>query len=199
MIERVDKSLPLNVGQMFRVVEPDRSNGAWITTFSGRRFYVLDPRPQDVCIEDIAHALALQCRFTGHIRKFYSVAQHCVLVSRFCPQEFALWGLLHDASEAYIGDMSAPLKHTPEMSRFRTTEQHIMLAIAEHFGLGLVEPPAVKQVDRRLCLTEARDLLGSTKDWQDASEPYAEAIVPWTPAFAERAFLCRFQELTSGR
>lgn len=171
--------------------------GAWITTSSERRFYVLDPRSEDVRIDDIAHALSLQCRFTGHIREFYSVAQHCVLVSQFCPAEFALWGLLHDASEAYIGDMSAPLKHTQEMSRFRTTERHIMLAVAERFGLAPKEPAVIKEVDRRMCLTEARDLLGSIKGWYDEYEPYPNVIMPWSPRWAEEQFLRRFRELTN--
>src|ERR1700683_336889 len=100
--------------------------GAWIVTFSGRRFYVLDPRPSDVRIEDIAHSLSLQCRFNGHVKNFYSVAQHSVLVSERCDPADALYGLLHDASEAYIGDMSAPLKHTDEMTAFRDAERHVM-------------------------------------------------------------------------
>src|SRR5208282_6622849 len=98
---------------------------AWIRTFSGGRFYVLEPRVEDVRIEDIAHALSMQCRFTGHVREFYSVAEHSVWVSRYSHREDALWGLLHDASESYIGDMSTPLKLQPEMSRFRTTEKRI--------------------------------------------------------------------------
>lgn len=170
---------------------------AWITTFTGRRFYVLDPRPQDVAIEDIAHALSLQCRFTGHVRQFYSVAEHCVRVSDAC-LEHALWALLHDASEAYIGDMSAPLKHTPEMSRYRTTEKRIRSVIAECFGLVLPEPPEVKIADRRMLLTEARDLGICVDGWYTEQTSFEKVIRPWPPAMAEAAFLARFKELTVG-
>lgn len=170
---------------------------AWITTSTGRRFRVLDPRPEDVCIEDIAHALSLQCRFTGHIREFYSVAQHSVYVSLMCPPEVALWGLLHDASEAYIGDMSAPLKHTPEMKRFRDTELLVSNAIMNRFGLSRCEPPSVKYADRRMLLTEARDLGMNVDGWDPEVEPFDSQIVAWSPSFAEARFLQRFQHLTS--
>src|ERR1017187_10636100 len=78
-----------------------------ITTFSGIHFWPLLPNPADIRIEDIAHALSNQCRFAGHAREFYSVAEHSVRVSQLCPPEDALWGLLHDASEAYLTDVPA--------------------------------------------------------------------------------------------
>ena len=170
------------------------SANAWISTFSGRRFYVLDPRPQDVDIVDIAHALSLQCRFSGHIRQFYSVAEHCVRVSDACP-EHGLWALLHDASEAFIGDMSAPLKHTSEMSRYRTTEKRIMHVIAERFGLTMPEPPEVKIADRRMLLTEARDLGICVDGWYTEQVPFEKVIRPWPPTMAEATFLQRFHAL----
>src|ERR1019366_9954250 len=95
--------------------EPDQTSnpddGA-IRTYSGVRFKPLDPDPA-VGISDIAHALANQCRFGGHSSAFYSVAQHSVRVSEICAAEDALWGLLHDASEAYLVDVPAPLKQLP--------------------------------------------------------------------------------------
>lgn len=171
-------------------------DNAWIRTVSGRRFYVLEPRAEDVCIEDIAHALSLQCRFVGHARSFYSVAQHCVLVSRYCNPQDALWGLCHDSSEAFIGDMSAPLKHQPEMSKFRTVEKHIMAVIAKKFGLDPKEPTGVKDADRRMLLTEARDLGLDVTGWYTEHQPFPETVVPWCAELAEKAFLCRFLELT---
>src|ERR1039457_118422 len=86
----------------------------FIGTFSGLRFWPLDPNPEKILIDDIAHALAHQCRFGGHASRFYSVAEHSVHVSRLCPPEDALWGLLHDASEAYLVDLPRPLKQLPE-------------------------------------------------------------------------------------
>lgn len=174
------------------------SSGAWITTFSGRRFYVLDPRAEDVAIEDIAHALSLQCRFTGHLKNFYSVAQHSVLVSRLCTRD-ALWGLLHDASEAYIGDMSAPLKHTSEMSHFRIVEKHIMQVVIDRFNLDDEEPKTVRDADRRMLLTEARDMGLDVTGWYKGYEPLPGKIFPWEPQRAEREFLDRFCELTAER
>ena len=169
--------------------------GAWITTFTGRRFYVLDPRAEDVCIEDIAHSLSLQCRFNGHTRSFYSVAQHSVLVSELCAPADAPYGLLHDASEAYIGDMSAPLKHTDEMQSFRDTERHVMNAIGDHFWLPFKEPASVRTADRRILLTEARDLGMDVTGWYKGYEPYDEKITPWPPRVAEENFLRRFNAL----
>src|ERR1700724_2684254 len=96
----------------------DWLDGGWQQTFTGRRFYPLSPRVEDVCIEDIAHALSNICRYGGHCREFYSVAQHCNMVSDWMP-EFKLEGLLHDSPEAYIGDMVRPVKHSAEMKAFR--------------------------------------------------------------------------------
>jgi uncharacterized protein len=169
--------------------------GAWITTFSGRRFYVLDPRPSDVRIEDIAHSLSLQCRFNGHVNNFYSVAQHSVLVSERCDPADALYGLLHDASEAYIGDMSAPLKRTDEMTAFRDAERHVMNAIVDRFILPFKEPISVRIADRRMLLTEARDLGIDVTGWYKGYEPFITKITPWPPQVAEQAFLSRFTSL----
>ena len=171
--------------------------GAWIETYTGRRFYVLDPRPLDVDIKDIAHALSLLCRFTGHTREFYSVAQHSILVSRVCDREDALSGLLHDGSEAYLADINSPLKHSPAMVRYRTAERHVQAAVEEHFNLPKM-PSSVKLADKRLLVTEKRDLMAATPDWEAFAgvEPLAGRIVPWAPQIAEMAFLSRFHELT---
>lgn len=176
-------------------------NTAWIETFGGRRFYILDPRPQDVALEDIAHALSLLTRFTGHTREFYSVAQHSVLVSRVCDSADAFDGLLHDGSEAYLADMNSPLKRSPEMARYRTAERHVQAAIAEHFGLNPKEPASVKQADRRLLVTEKRDLMAPSPTWEAFADvvPLPETITPWSPARAEREFLDRYAELTGDR
>lgn len=173
---------------------------ATIGLYSGGTFDILNPRPEDVRIEDIAHALSNQCRFTGHTRSFYSVAQHSVLASLLVAEPDELWALLHDASEAYMGDMNRPLKHTPEMSRFRTAEKAAMAVICVHFGLDPKEPASVKAVDRRLVVSEAKDLLpGShSEGWESFQDvvPLPMTIEPWGPVEAERKFLDRFEELT---
>lgn len=172
-------------------------DSAWIETFTGRRFYVLEPRVEDVCIADIAHALSLLTRFTGHTREFYSVAQHSLLVSQVCDPADALSGLLHDGSEAYLADLNSPLKHSPEMSRYRTAEKHVQAAIQQHFGLPK-EPASVKLADKRLLVTEKRDLLHPSPDWPAFAgiEPLPQTIRPMSPENAEFEFLYRFQQLT---
>jgi len=100
-----------------------RSADGWFLTASGKRFWPLDPRPEDICIEDIAHALSHICRFGGHVREPYSVAQHSVIVSMIVKPENALYGLLHDAAEAYAGDMVRPLKRG--MPAYRSIESAV--------------------------------------------------------------------------
>jgi hypothetical protein len=171
---------------------------SWVQTYSGRKFYPLDPNPDDIDIFDIAHALSLQTRYTGHCQKFYSVAEHSVRCSLYCTEEDALWGLLHDASEAYISDIASPLKHTEVFSLYREAEQRLMQVIAEKYKLPYPEPPAVKLIDRRMLSTEARFLMGNLiENWGGISlpPPLPIAINPWLPIDAELQFLGRFAQL----
>jgi uncharacterized protein len=166
--------------------------GNWQQTYTNRKFYPLDPRPEDICIEDIAHGLSHVCRFAGHTTKFYSVAQHSVLVAQLCPAEDKLWGLLHDASEAYVGDMVRPLKL--KMPEYRRVETGVMAAVKKRFGLADKEPPWVKLSDQILCCTEARDFMRAP-DWA-MHGPVAklpERIRPWAPGRAEKEFLTAFK------
>jgi hypothetical protein len=175
----------------------------WIQTYTGGKFFPLDPDPAGIKIEDIAHALSNQCRFTGHVREFYSIAQHCVLVSRHCDPTDALWGLLHDASEAYICDLSRPVKYHPQLSAYKDVERELQAAVAKRFGLSLPEPTSVKLADKRLLFTERRDLMTFMADagWGMGleAEPLAEKIEPWLPREAEYQYLMRYEELTSER
>ena len=171
--------------------------GDWMQTYSGRKFWPLDPRADDVCLEDIANALAKICRFNGHCKEFYSVAQHSVLVSLHCPPKLALVGLLHDAAEAYVGDMVTPLKnYSPE---FKGHENGVYGAIAERFGLPSQVPVEVKRVDLTLLATEARDLMCSevAAAWGLTCEPLTEKIRPWAPKEALYRFMHRYRELTA--
>src|SRR5665647_1805094 len=118
-----------------------------ITTLSGIRFWPLLPNPGDILVEDIAHALAHQCRFGGHASKFYSVAEHSVHVSELCPVQDALWGLLHDASEAYLIDLPRPLKLLPEFAPYREAERQLQRAVAARFGLPEDQPASVTEAD----------------------------------------------------
>jgi hypothetical protein len=170
---------------------------SWIQTYTGKRFDPINPRAEDVDIIDIAHALSMQCRYSGHTSQFLSVAEHCVRVSRAVPPADALWGLLHDAAEAYIGDLAQPLK--AHMPAFVATEQKLHAVIAERFGLSLPMPRSVHVADVRMLATEVRDLMQEPPEpWEFQRvgiEPYDEVIVPWSSNCARFAYLERLNQL----
>jgi len=166
----------------------------WIQTFSGRKFHSLDPRPDDIFTEDIAHSLANLCRFNGHCLKYYSVAEHSVRVSRMLPDEFKLWGLLHDASEAYLTDLPRPVKR--RLAEFNEIEERLQAAIAVRFELPWPMPDQVKHADNVLLATEARDLMAAPPEpWNLGVDPLPETIVPMLPGDACRAFLDEYSFL----
>lgn len=170
----------------------------FIETYTGRHFRPLDPWPGDIDIVDIAHALSNQCRFSGHTCTFYSVAEHCVRVSHACAPQDALWGLLHDASEAYLVDLPTPLKHSDEFYIYRSSERELMRAICQRFYLDENEPGSVRRADMALLATEVRDLMpGRPEHWkaQLAEPPLPGRIMTWSPEYAKTKFLMRFEEL----
>ena len=178
-----------------KAIDPNRKGG-FISTYTGKKFYPLDPRPEEIDIYDIAHALSNQCRFAGHCTGFYSVAQHCVLVSLMCPEKDAMWGLLHDATEAYLSDVPSPLKRCPEFVFYRDAETNLMHAICDVFRLDRDEPPSVKLVDKRILATEARDMtMTEGRGWVTEAEPYDFHIKPWSPEYARARYLSRLHEL----
>jgi len=173
----------------------DEYGGHWITTFTGKKFHFLDPQPDEICIEDIAHHLSLVCRFTGACREFYSVAEHSTRMAKIVPREYRLHALLHDASEAYLPDLPRPEK--AEIPRFKVIETIILEAIFQKFvpiyQQGIV---AVKQADNILLATEARDLMDNTDDWASLPEPLPEIITPLDSKSAEAQFMGWFRLLT---
>ena len=171
--------------------------GNWIQTYTGKLMYPLDPRPEEIDIVDIAHALSNVCRFNGHCNAFYSVAQHSVFVSDHVKPENALHGLLHDASEAYISDIVKPVKISCEFAAYRGVEKILQRAILEKFGLPKEQPKDIDNVDLRSLVTEARDLGLLSPAWKDYTvEPFAENIVPVHRGYAEEMFLKRFYAIT---
>lgn len=169
----------------------------WIQTYSGKKFWPLNPMVDSVDIGDIAHALSLQCRFSGNTYKHYSVAQHCVLVSYVCDEVDALWGLLHDASEAYLVDLPRPLKEHSEVGKaYKVVEERVMAVICDAFRLGRVMPSSVGIADEVVLATEARDLMGGNLvEWGLGMDPLDAVIEPWSSRYAEDTFLTRFRAL----
>jgi uncharacterized protein len=173
----------------------------WINTYTGRKFWPVEPYPDEIDIRDIAHALSMQCRFTGHSRVFYSVAQHCIHVSEHCDEADRLWGLLHDAAEAYLVDLARPVKHQPALKPYRDAEHKIMAAVVKRFDLTPEQPESVTIADHRMLTTEAQQLMNQHPDWlewSDLGEPYPTTIRPMSPADAEAVFLGYFYGIVNG-
>lgn len=168
-----------------------------IQLYSGKYFSPLNPDINQIDIEDIAHSLSMQCRFTGHCTKFYSIAQHSVLVSRSSYKEDALYGLLHDASEAYLTDLSSPLKRTGQFENFINFEKRLQETIYKRFGLRGEVPTSVKVADLRLLATERRDLMKETiEDWNLPHPAYEWRIEEGlSPKRAKKLFLEEFNKL----
>ncbi len=171
-------------------------HGDWLQTYTGKRFWPMDPRSQEVDIRDIAHALSMQCRYAGHCRRFYSVAEHSTLIARWLvgkQRDAALYGLLHDASEAYLVDVPRPVK--PYLTGYAAAEERVMAAVWAHFSLDPDVPPIVKQADDRIL---ADELVNMTRmDWHARhADPLGVPMMYWSPAEAEREFLATFEALT---
>lgn len=192
-----------------------------IQTYTGRKFFPLNPRAEDICVEDIAHSLSLKCRFGGHCLRFYSVAQHCVLVSKLlepAEESTLLWGLLHDAAEAYIPDFAAPIKHQffvsqdcfltmPDGDKYpigqipiKYIEGQINYGIQIAFNLQLqsCDHRLIKLMDLKALATERYQLMSEGFEWGGLKEiePAEVRINPLIPQQAEELFLKRFLELT---
>ena len=179
-----------------------------IYTYTGRTIRPLDPDPDDIVIEDIAHALSQQCRFTGHTRKFSSVAEHSVRVSWLVPRELALEALLHDASEAYLADIARPIKKAPGFAEtYLKYEAQLERAIATRFGLPRREQmhPEIRKADQyaleaevaQFCHPKFLAAMGvspslDTKGvfWTLGAKP-----VGWLPEEAKSHFLNEFDAL----
>lgn len=176
----------------------------WIQTYSRKHFEFANPTAEMICIEDIAHALSQINRFTGHTRDPYSVAEHSILVAQMCESQYQLEALLHDAAEAYLGDVSSPLKHIHEMDSYRLIlEPRINAVIRAKFGLPAVETPHVKYWDLEVynmevhCLMKDGPMIEGTS-WQIASK-IPKIFQPLAAKAAEALFLREFRLLTKER
>jgi 5'-deoxynucleotidase YfbR-like HD superfamily hydrolase len=170
----------------------------YVSTYSGNRFYPLEPRIDRVDIEDIAHGLAYQCRFNGQTREFYSVAQHSLVVATLVPPRLRLAALLHDAAEAYLGDMVKPLKVL--MPEFGVLEDRVSAIIATRFGIDFSDYAPIKRADLIALATEKRDLMPhSVERWAylDHIAALPDPIVALAPGEAKAAFLAAFARLSA--
>lgn len=177
----------------------------WLHTFSGREVSILDPKPEQFALEDIAHALSMQCRYNGHSRYFYSIAEHSLLVARAlreqgCGIEVQRVGLMHDATEAYVGDLVAPIKMLPGFAVFKTLEDILWKeGIQPAFELEDIGAE-VKRADLRALATEAPQVMTwpPPRDWELPSEatPWPDVWLDFLePAEAELLFLRECIEL----
>ena len=201
----------------------EKEKDLYIQTVKGRRFYMSHPQFD---IEEIAHAASMQCRYTGHVRTFYSVAEHAVMVSRFCedfamcqvvradsfqsPAQAAFEGLMHDAHEAYFSDLASPWKVL--VPDYRAVEERLEHAMREQFGLAPKISEGVKLADWLALFIEARELLphGVSDDWLVPSDTFRDTLRPiyesyryepngWDWRTAKREFLKRFHALDFSR
>lgn len=192
------------------------SSEKWIQSFTGRKVTPLDLQPDQVCIEDIAHALACKTRFTGHSIRPYSVAEHCVRASQNVAPSFQLAALLHDCSETYLPDIAGPIKSRfgitidadqggCRLVKFETLEDCHAIVILRALGLssieGLIYSPEVQAIDLSMLKWEVRDLLGPPPEpWTilegvELPKGAGEPLIGWDWAYAERCFLDRFAQL----
>lgn len=178
--------------------------GDWIITHQQVRFYPLDPRPDEVNLEDIAHALSNQCRWAGHTRIFYSVAQHAVmvaeLVERIAPH-LALMALHHDSSEAYLVDVPRPIK--PLFEGYNAAEGRIIAAIETALSIPMPEWgwPLIKHADDAALKWEAINLLPSFPSWMDQIDvpPGLGEPTSLMPFQAKQLFIDTHNRLVKGR
>lgn len=174
----------------------------WIHTHSGEKFDLVNPTPEQIHLPDIAHALSLLCRYTGHTRKFYSVAEHSILMSLHAEnmklgdgdRRLLRTFLLHDASEAYVGDLNRPLKQL--LPEYQAVEDKVQVAIAKRFDLIYPYPKVVHEYDTRILMDE-KEVLLSPGSWDLGVAPLgiSDDIIAWGPLPAERLFLARSAEL----
>lgn len=168
----------------------------FVQTYRGNALDFIDPKADQISIADIAKGLSQLCRFSGQARFFYSVAQHSVLVAENCSPAYAFAGLMHDAPEAYLGDVPGPAKLLcPD---YKKLEQKIYAVIAERFGLKAYIPNAVKDVDVRMLQTERQFVFKHEMKWpldSEGIEPFPIPITEWRPDHAEAEFLEAFEKL----
>lgn len=177
--------------------------GAFMQAYTGRQVWPMDMRAEDFDILDIAHALSLQTRYGGHCLRFYSVAEHSVLIARWLRDNghdavTVLKGLMHDGTEAFLVDVPRPLKAF--LPGYKEIEAKLWTDLTSWLGLGNNMPPAVKEADDRILFDERAQNMapGNYQGGWPIAEPLGIDLQFWSPQEAEAIFLDTFAELTRG-
>lgn len=169
------------------------ANNPWIRVHSGKRFHLLNPKPSEMDIQDVAWSLSHQNRFYGHTKRPYSTAEHCCRACDIVADEFKFPTLMHDAGEVFCGDVSSKLKAL--LPDYKRIEKRIEEVVAKKWKMPFPFPPEVKRADLIMLATELRDLVPHGT-WNDLPyKPLTEKIVPWSPEKARQEFLKRFHRL----
>lgn len=173
--------------------------GDFMQTYTGRQFWPMDPRDFEVDINDIAHSLSMQCRYAGHVDRFYSVAEHSVLLAEWVNQydsDATLWALMHDASEAYLVDVPRPVK--PFLTGYKAAESKVMAAICNRFNLPLRMPEIVHEADNRIIADELINLV--PMDWhKQHNDPLGVTLKYWSPDMAKEKFIQAYYKYSGWR
>jgi hypothetical protein len=192
-------------------VKREISDDGFIETFTNKYIHPFDPKPELICLEDIAHALSQQCRFSGHVKRFYSVAEHAWLASMYAPPHLAAEALMHDAAEAYLIDIPRPLKmyvqffisDTMQFSYY-VAEEKLLDVIGKKYELKLhPQSETVTKLDNQLLVREYLTLMNGNLPPGLVGVPALamprETITGWLPSVAKGRFLERAAELGIGR
>lgn len=186
--------------EQWELVSDSTCTGMFMQTYTGRVVFPMDLRPEDVCIVDIAHALSMLCRYNGHSVRFYSVAEHCVLMAQHLRQygdDVALCGLMHDATEAYLADVPRPVK--PYLTGYKEAEAKAWEAIASRYGLKATLPDLVHMADNRILHDErTQNMNRCERDWNLPGVRLGVQLRFLSPERAKSEFLALFNELYGG-
>lgn len=191
-----------------------RTNDAWMQSYTGKQLFIFEPERSKICIEDIAHSLSYICRYGGHCTRFYSVAQHSFLVAELMLRhvsgmsipfreacDMVKAALLHDAAEYVLGDILRPLKHSGEMETYIRLEDRWEHAIFTTFGIEDIyrqHKALIKKFDWVLLATERRDLMTAVENrpWTVREAPMEEKIDTVSIEVVEELFLHRFRSMS---
>ena len=170
-----------------------KTDQGWILSYSGRKVFPLDPRPEDFSIAVVAHALSLKCRYNGHCEFFYSVAYHSILVSQHVEPRHALIGLLHELDEVFLPDVPRPIK--PFLRGWKAIAERNMIAGCQAFGIEYPFPEQVHYVDAQMLNTEKEILMPDSEPWEGLPPKLDLTLSFLYPKEVEDAFVSRYREI----